>query len=124
MTCPQCADFLMNSEKYAIEKISGEISALADKFAQSKSPCGDLYIDHYMMNYRIEYTRLYNSMKADAVNEYNIFISTKHLGNPHLCVNCKTDNHFDFNKDVKFCFHITDFEPSCENCISKIPIQE
>ena len=124
MTCPQCADFLMNSEKYAIEKISGEISVLADKFAQANSPVGQLYIDHYMMNYRIEYTRLYNSMKGATISEYNTLIANKHLGSQHLCRNCKTEHHFDFNNDVKFCFHITEFEPSCENCISKTPIPE
>jgi hypothetical protein len=124
MNCPQCADFLTNSEKYAIEKISGEISSLADKFAQEKAPLGDLYIDHYMMYYRIEYTRLYNLRKAAVVNEYNALISSKHLGSSQLCVNCKTEYHYNFNEDVKFCFHITDFESNCENCISKTPKQE
>jgi hypothetical protein len=117
MTCPQCADFLLNSEKYAIEKISAEISVLANNFAQEKAPLGDLYIDHYMMYYRMEYTRLYNSMKVAAVNKYNILISSKYLGSSNLCVNCKSEHHFDFNTDVKFCFHASD--STCENCTVK-----
>jgi hypothetical protein len=124
MTCPQCADFLLNSEKYAIEKISGEISALADKFAQAHSLLGDQYIDHYMMYYRIEYTRLYNYMKMDAVSEYNTLIASKHSCNPLLCVNCRSEHHFNFNEIVKFCFHITHFDAACENCISKTPKDE
>jgi hypothetical protein len=117
--CPQCADFLTNSEKYAIGKISGEISALADKFAQVNSPLGDLYIDHYMMYYRIEYTRLYNSMKPDAVSEYNTLIASKHSCNSLLCLNCRSEHHFNFNEIVKFCFHLSEFDADCENCASK-----
>jgi len=124
MTCPQCADFLSNSEKYAIEKISGEISVEADKFAQANSPMGDLYIDYYMMNYRIKYTSLYNSMKSDAVNEYNTLIASKHSGSPLLCVNCKSEHHYNFNENINFCFHLSEFDAACENCISKMQKQE
>ena len=119
MQCPQCTDFLTNSEKDALGRISPEISLLADKFAQEKAEVGEFYIDKYMMFYRIEYTRLYNKRKAAAISDYNQIISAKYIGNPFLCSGCKTDNHFDFNEDVNFCFHEVKFDENCTNCMVK-----
>jgi hypothetical protein len=122
MSCPQCTDFFLNSEKYAVNKISGEISTEADNFAR-KMALGEqnqeIYIDYYIMYYRIEYTRLFNSRKAEAVESYKSVILPIYLHNTLLCKKCNIENIYKFDDSAKFCFHKSTFDVNCDNCKDK-----
>ena len=72
-----------------------------------------MWLDIYMMYYRIEYTRLYNERKVFVVcvcHDYG-FISddTEEV----------VEEKFNFDETAAFCFHEKPFEPDCVNCIAR-----
>lgn len=124
--CPRCIDFNKNAEQYATNKISKEITVLANEYANKKVECIKMnYIDHYMLHYRIEYTRLYNSRIQEAKESYNAVLDTLYINNPNLCPFCiKENDHSVFNQQISFCFHEKDYDDTCENCIKKMKITD
>jgi len=120
MNCPQCKDFLDNSERYAFSRLSPEIAVEADSYAikmtEDATNTEARPIDLYMMYYRIEYTRLQTLKKEKYVDIYLQTISSKYSGNPNLCANCKIPDSYDFNNEVSFCFHLESEDDSCSNC--------
>ena len=125
MNCPQCKDHLENSEDYAFSRLSAEIAGEADSYAikmitlQSNKGFNEdkpNKLDLYMMYYRIEYTRLNNLKKSKYIDEYFNVISPKYSGNPDLCLKCTVPDSYDFNKDVRFCFHAQSDDEGCSNC--------
>jgi len=116
-----------NSETYAFNKLSAEISIEADKYAIDKLASINTprppNIDLYMMYYRLEYERLFSSRKQLYITDYNKLISTKYTNTKDLCPLCciveesSIPNYF--NQKVSFCFHEVAFDPKCENCVLK-----
>jgi hypothetical protein len=111
MSCVTCS-------KVALINLSAEISTLAERFAtESANSVGldesVMWLDIYMMYYRIEYTRLYNERKVFVVcvcHDYG-FISddTEEVD----------EEKFNFDISASFCFHEKPFEPDCANCIAR-----
>jgi len=121
MNCPQCADFLTNSENYVREKLSPEISVAADRLAVAAALATDNYLEYYMMHYRINYTQLFSERRASALEEFTELLSRRYRGVEGLCTACKTDfDGFNFYDEVKFCFHEGAFDVNCENCLKRL----
>jgi hypothetical protein len=127
MACPQCTDFLNNSEKYVIDTISKTISVEADKVARTKVPMSEVhvsedFIDYYMMFYRKTYETLFKARKEAALLEYKDSLCAIYAGRPDLCTACRGPVFIDetpeffFDTPAKFCFH--DSDSKCENCNS------
>lgn len=116
MDCPQCKDFIENSEKYALDLISKEIAILADDYAKSKALKSENYLEYYMLHYRIEYTRLINERKSKAKESYDELLDKKYEGRPNLCIFCKKST-FVFDEKAGFCFH--EKHKTCDNCNKK-----
>ena len=119
MNCPKCADYERNSDNYAIEKLSQEISALANtKALQETKTQTENFIDYYMLHYRIEFTRLLNEKKQAAKESYNEVIDDKYTDDPDLCQICVKDTSI-FDHPLTFCFHEGDYDPVCDGCVRK-----
>ena len=118
MSCPVCEDFLTYSEYYVFENLSPEISILAERFAKSEALKHlDMYVDFYMLYYRREYERLLELKKHTCLDAYKASLLGRYNNHPRLCKSC---NHgcLQFDHSAKFCFHNSDFDPSCENCFA------
>jgi len=105
--------------KNALINLSAEISADADRFASEAANSVGLdekimWLDIYMMYYRIEYTRLYDARKVFTVcvcHDYDsISDDTGTAGE---------DEKFNFDESAIFCFHEADYDPECLNCAAK-----
>lgn len=91
---------------------------LAERFASEAANSVGLdekimWLDIYMMYYRIEYTRLYDARKVFAVcvcHDYG-FISDD--------TEAEAEEKFNFDTSASFCFHEKPFDPECVNCIAK-----
>ena len=119
MNCPKCADYENNSERYAVEKLSQVIARQANtKAIQNTTTQTDNFIDHYMLHYRIEFTRLLNEQKQAAKDSYNEVIEHKYTGHPDLCALCKIDTTV-FDQPLTFCFHEGDYDSKCDSCARK-----
>lgn len=120
MACPQCEDFLNNSEKYVIDTIALEIAIEADNVARRKAPVGEDFIHYYMMFYRKTYERLFTARKEACLLEYKDSLTAIYAGSPDLCTACRgpvfvvESPEYFFDTPAKFCFH--DSDSKCENC--------
>jgi len=75
-----------------------------------------MWLDIYMMYYRIEYTRLYDARKVFVVcvcHDYG-FISDDTEAEAE-----EEEEKFNFDITAAFCFHEKPFDPDCANCISR-----
>lgn len=103
-------DYYRNSEFHALQTILPEISRLANNYAVLKAQNErENFIDHYMMYYRIEFTRQ---------------LDLKHKDDTHLYIfSTETVIESDiFNDTLGFCFHEKLYDPVCEACIKKLNI--
>jgi len=116
--------------KAALINLSAEISVLAEQFASSSASSvgfdeSILWLDLYMMYYRIEYKRLYDARLI------TIICGCDSLGS--LCCSLSAgeeeeaeaeeaeaeEEKFNFDLPLEFCFHTGDFDLQCVNCASK-----
>lgn len=117
MSCVTCS-------KIALINLSAEISTLAERFAtESANSVGlderVMWLDIYMMYYRIEYTRLYNERKVFVVcvcHDYG-FISDDTEAEAEEVE--AEEEKFNFDITAAFCFHEKPFDPECANCIAR-----
>ena len=119
MSCPKCADYEINSDTYAIEKLSQEICIIANnKALQESKTQKENFIDYYMFHYRIEFTRLLNEKKELAKESYNEVIEYKYVASTDLCKLCIKDTSI-FDQPLEFCFHEGTYDPACNSCLKK-----
>jgi len=118
MSCVTCS-------KVALINLSAEISALAERFAtESANSVGldesVMWLDIYMMYYRIEYTRLYNERKVFVVcvcHDYGFISDDTEEADRNA--DAEVEEKFNFDETAAFCFHEKPFDPDCVNCIAR-----
>jgi hypothetical protein len=123
MSCPLCAGFL--DKTYT--GLSREISVLADTHAKTEAlKHKDMFLDIYMMYYRREYERLFQSRKEAFLITYKDSLQQRYVGHSGLCIACSSacfnaytnvcvsSSSLVFDSTAQFCFHSVD--ATCDNC--------
>ena len=122
MSCVTCS-------KIALINLSTEISTLAERFAcESANSVGldesVMWLDLYMMYYRIEYTRLYDERKVFVVCvclDIGFISDDTEAGEAEEKAEAEgeAEEKFNFDENAAFCFHEKPFDPECANCAAK-----